>query len=76
MVHADGVAHDSSLGRIAPTLLSACRLALPTSWAYDSPPMNEHATHAETTLTTDLSPVVFVRQRFFLCTADNERLVT
>ena len=38
--------------------------------------MNEHATQAETTLTTDLSPVVFVRQRFFLSTADNERILT
>ncbi len=64
------------MGGIPPTLMFACHLALPPAWAYDSPPMNEPATQPDTTLATDWSPAVAVWQRFFLFTADNERVLT
>jgi hypothetical protein len=38
--------------------------------------MNEHAPQSDTTLATNRSPAVAVWQRFFLFTADNERILT
>ena len=39
-------------------------------------PMNEHATQSDRTLAADVSPAVAVWWRFFLFTADNERVLT